>query len=136
MSKKITFTFFFFLLLFVAVICKAFYIQVVNRPRLLAYAQSQAIKKETIHPKRANIYDRNGAPLAINIPAYDLFIMPQNEEMTADGIKKLVELLPGLDYENIRKKVITRKTFTWIARKARFDTDKYEELKKSEASEK
>ena len=130
MSKKITFTFIVFVALFLTIIGKAFYIQVVNRSRLLSYAKSQAIKKETIHPKRANIFDRNGSPLAINVPAYDLFIMPQNEEMTADGIKKLVEIVPKLDYDNIRKKVITRKTFTWIARKLRLSQEDFEELKK------
>lgn len=129
MSKKITFIFFIFVFFFIAIICKAFYIQVVNRERLLAYSQSQVIKKEIIHPRRGNIYDRNGAPLAINVPAYDLFIMPQEEDMTADGIKKLVETIPELDYNDIRNKVITRNKFTWIARKVRLKSEQLESLK-------
>lgn len=130
MSKKITFVFISFVFLFLLVLGKAFYIQVINRSKLINYSKSQVIKKETIHPQRAAIFDRNGAPLAINVPAYDLFMMPQTTQMTADGIKKLVKIIPSLNYEKLRKDVITRKRFTWVARKQRLTSEEVKKLKK------
>lgn len=130
MSRRITVVFSIFFILFLAILAKAFYIQVIQRKKLLAYSQSQVIRKEIIHPKRSNIYDRTGAPLAINIQAYDIFMMPQEKQMTAEEIRNLVKVLPSLNYHKIRNQVITRKSFTWIARKVRLTDRQLKQLQR------
>ena len=130
MSKRITFVFLVFVVFFLAIVSKAFYIQIYNQKTLKNYAQSQVLRKEVIHPKRASVFDRNGAPLAINITAYNLFMMPQDIQLTAEGIRKLVDIIPTLNYEKIRKDVITRKKFTWISRKQKLNEDQLKKLKK------
>ena len=69
-----------FCFLFTVVISKAFYIQVVNKQRLLNYAKSQFIREVKEYPNRGNILDRNGSPLAINVHVYNLFTIPKNKD--------------------------------------------------------
>ena len=79
MKNRIFFSFVVFVFLFAVVVSKAFYIQVVNKARLLAYAKSQFIREVKEYPNRGNILDRNGGPLAINVHVYNLFTIPKNK---------------------------------------------------------
>ena len=80
MKNRIFFSFLIFCLLFGVVISKAFYIQIINKQRLLAYAKSQFIREVKEYPNRGNILDRNGSPLAINVHVYNLFTIPKNKD--------------------------------------------------------
>jgi cell division protein FtsI/penicillin-binding protein 2 len=72
MKKKIIIIFSFMVFLYFAVVAKAFYIQVINKDKLIAYSESQTVRKIKVYPKRGHILDRNGTPLAINIRQYNL----------------------------------------------------------------
>lgn len=126
---KIVFTFLLFCLLFLAVLSKAFYVQVINRDKLLTYLDSQIVRTTKIYPNRGNIYDRNGSPLAINIKTYSIFTIPT--QLQGDGVlKKLAQILPQHSFNNLREIVGKRKKYTWLARKVSLSDDQVEEIKK------
>jgi cell division protein FtsI (penicillin-binding protein 3) len=68
-----------FCILFTAVAVRAFYIQIVDRDKLLAYSRSQLIREVKEYPKRGFIYDRNGHPLAMNVQKFNVFIIPKSD---------------------------------------------------------
>ena len=72
MKIKITSIFLFFIIAFTAILAKALYVQVLNRDKLIAYSESQVVRKTKIYPKRGYILDRNENPLAINVQKYKI----------------------------------------------------------------
>ena len=118
MKNKLLFSFSLMSFLFVAVIAKAFYVQIVTSKKLMAYSDSQTMRSTKIYPKRGYILDRNQHPLAINIQKYDLFTFVKNEKLLDKELKVLERIIPELNYKYIREQVFKRKKFTWIKRKA------------------
>jgi cell division protein FtsI (penicillin-binding protein 3) len=109
---------------------KAFYIQVVNKERLLAYAKSQFIREVKEYPNRGNILDRNGSPLAINVHVYNLFTIPKNK--TAKYYKKLNQLskiVPSLPFAKLKAAVQKRNKYTWLARKVPLNESQLKQIK-------
>lgn len=98
------------------VVLTSFYRQVINRDKLLAYSEQQILRKSTVYPKRGNIYDRHGSPLAINLKTYSIFALPKQIK-DKRVYKKLTRLIPQLSYRKLMKKLKGRKRYTWLARK-------------------
>ncbi len=118
MKNRIFFSFIVFCLLFAVVVSKAFYIQVVNKARLLAYAKSQFIREVKEYPNRGNILDRNGNPLAINIHVYNLFTIPKKKDAEFYArLKLLSKIVPELTFQKLKAQVQNRSKYTWLARK-------------------
>ncbi len=112
---------------------KAFYIQVVNKQKLLTYAKSQFIREVKEYPNRGNILDRNGSPLAINVHVYNLFTIPKNKD--ADfykQLKNLSRIVPNLTYQKLRNLVQKRNKYTWLARKISLTESQLQKIKKLE----
>ena len=133
MKNRIFFSFIVFGFLFAVVISKAFYIQVVNKTKLLAYAKSQFIREVKEYPNRGNIFDRNGNPLAINVHVYNLFTIPKNKN--ADfyrQLKTLSKIVPELPYQKLRDLVQKRNRYTWLARKITLNEEQLKKIKKLE----
>ncbi len=133
MKNRIFFSFIVFSFLFAVVISKAFYIQVVNKSKLLAYAKSQFIREVKEYPNRGNIFDRNGNPLAINVHVYNLFTIPKNKN--ADfyrQLKALSTIVPELPYQKLRDLVQKRNRYTWLARKITLNEEQLKKIKKLE----
>ncbi len=130
MKFKITSIFLFLSLLFISVIGKALYIQVVNRDKLIAYSESQMVRKTKIYPKRGYILDRNDNPLAINIQKYNLFTFVKKEENLKQELKQLKKIVPSISLDRILKSIKTRKKFTWIKREIELSKKQVKEIKK------
>ncbi len=133
MKNKIFFSFLVFCFLFAIVVSKAFYIQVVNKQKLLTYAKSQFIREVKEYPNRGNILDRNGSPLAINVHVYNLFTIPKNKD--ADfykQLKNLSRIVPNLTYQKLRGLVQKRNKYTWLARKISLTESQLQKIKKLE----
>lgn len=79
-----------FLLLFLAVIGKLFYLQVLN-PKLSL--EDLYLKNQKIYPSRGKIFDRTGEPLAINQPSYLLYFEPKKITDKDKLIYKLDQIL-------------------------------------------
>lgn len=122
-----------FCLLFTVVVSKAFYIQVVNKQRLLNYAKSQFIREVKEYPNRGNILDRNGSPLAINVHVYNVFTIPKNKDAAFyRELKKLSHVVPELTYPKLKGLVQKRNKYTWLARKLRLSESQLAKMKKLE----
>lgn len=133
MKNRIFFSFMIFCFLFTVVISKAFYIQVLNKERLLSYAKSQFIREVKTYPNRGNILDRNGSPLAINVHVYNLFTIPKNKDIEFyNQLKGLSKAVPELTYPKLKALVQKRTRYTWLARKVTLSEAQLQKIKKLE----
>lgn len=133
MKNRIFFSFIVFCFLFAVVASKAFYIQVVNKAKLIAYAKSQFIREVQEYPNRGNILDRNGNPLAINVHVYNLFTIPKNKNADFySQLKELSKIVPELSYPKLRSLVSKRNRYTWLGRKIKLSEEQLKKIKKLE----
>ena len=122
------------LLCFVALVGRAFYVQIVNKDFLQNKANANILRTEKVKAMRGVIYDRHGVPLAISTPVMKVVIDPRDyfeakaqfEEITAELAKdptnrKLKRQLPdknlnldeladavGMDRAELKKKMHDR----------------------------
>lgn len=129
MKAKTTFVFFLLTFLFLGVGIKAFYVQVVNRDKLIAYSHSQIVRETKTYPKRGHILDRNGAPLAINVQKYNIFTFGKDLDEFKKELPKLKRIIGNIDTNTLYKNVSKRKKFTWIERKIDLEDEAVEQLK-------
>lgn len=129
MKSKITFTFFLMTFLYLSVIAKGFYVQVLNRDKLLAYSHSQIAREVKIYPRRGHILDRNGSPLAINVQKYNVFTFGKDMDKIKDELSVVKDVMPDIDKKDLFKEISKRKKFTWIARKVELKEKEVQKLK-------
>lgn len=122
------------LLCFLALIGRAFYVQVINKEFLQNKANAKILRTDKIKAMRGVIYDRNGVPLAISTPIMRVVIDPRdyfdNKKLYDETIqalekdpnnRKLKRQLPdknlnldeladavGMDRADLRKKMEAR----------------------------
>lgn len=88
----------FVVLLFLLLLARFFYVQVLEYQRYHTLAENNRISPVPAPPTRGLIVDRNGVVLAHNYSAYTLEITPSktgNLDATIDGLAQLVEITPG-----------------------------------------
>jgi cell division protein FtsI (penicillin-binding protein 3) len=130
-KNRIFFSFIAFCFLFAIVVSKAFYIQVVNKSKLLTYSKSQFIREVKEYPNRGNILDRNSNPLAINVHVYNLFTIPRNKSAEFyNQLNHLSKIVPELPYQKLRSLVQKRNRYTWLGRKIHLSDDQLKKIKK------
>ncbi|AWD69813.1 penicillin-binding protein PBP3 [Acinetobacter schindleri] len=89
------------LLCFLALIGRAFYVQVINKEFLQNKANAKILRTDKIKAMRGVIYDRNGVPLAISTPIMRVVIDPRDY---FDNKKLYDETIQALEkYPNNRK---------------------------------
>ncbi len=66
---------------------------------------------------RADIVDRNGELLAVNLQASSLYANPREVSDPAGLAQKLVDVLPGLSLAELEQKLSSKRAFVWIKRK-------------------
>ncbi|MGB0453795.1 MAG: penicillin-binding protein [Bacteriovoracaceae bacterium] len=121
-NKKLKAITIIFGVLFVGVISRAFWLQVIDRENLLKRYEKQVFRERKVYPKRGNIYDRDGNPLAINIKTYSLFVIPSQLSKISE-LKVLSKFIPKFNYRKFSKKIKDRNRFTWVARKVELNND-------------
>jgi cell division protein FtsI (penicillin-binding protein 3) len=94
----------------------------------MARANSQFLRQVTVYPKRGNIYDREGIPLALNVQTYNIFTIPKvvTDKST---YRKLEKIIPELEYKDSLKKIYKRNKFTWLGRKLKLSDPQVAKLK-------
>ena len=65
---------------------------------------------------RADVVDRNGVLLATSLSTASLYVNPQEVFDVDKAVEKLTHVLPELDREGLRRKMIGDHRFSWIAR--------------------
>lgn len=128
-KNRIIFVFTCFCLFFLLVLGKAFKVQLIDAGDLIVRANSQFLRQATVYPKRGNIYDRSGHPLALNVQTYSIFTIPKATEGKNEVYKKLSKIVPELSYKEMVSSVKKRKRFTWIGRKLKLSKDQVEQIK-------
>jgi cell division protein FtsI (penicillin-binding protein 3) len=131
-KKRIISAFTLFTVLFLAVILKAFYVQIINQNDLLEYSKRQTLRSRKVYPNRGHILDRSGSPLAINVRTYSLFIIPKNVKEKKKLVRELVKIAPKLSYNELMNRIKNRSKYTWLARKISLDNEQAEKIKKLE----
>ena len=114
MRIKLLITFSFMSLLFLIVIAKAFHVQIISHDKLMKYSNKQFYKEIKTYPKRGNIYDRNGNPLAVNVESYSLFTIPKKGRFNKWEVRKLSRMIKGINFNALWKNLTKRKKYTWI----------------------
>ncbi len=128
-SGKVLGAYFFFVFLFAVIWSKAFYIQHIQRDKLVRYAQAQLYRKMKLSPKRGNIYDRHAGPLAINIQRYSLYTFPDEEKKQLKKYKALVKIVPTLKLQDLESKSKNRKKYTYLERNIDLTEEQVEKIK-------
>jgi penicillin-binding protein 2 len=100
-------------LLLGALFARLFYLQVVRHEYFSDLSQGNRIRIEPIPPPRGLILDRNGEPLALNRPAYQLELTREQTPDLDDTLQRLValDLLPAEDVARTRRTIMARRAF-------------------------
>lgn len=121
---KIQIVFISFILLFLAIGAKLFYIQAFQND---TYASNVYLKTNRIEPTRGQIFDRNGEPLVLNKTEYRLFINPQLLK-DKDRATRDIDSVLHVGEATISAKVTSPKR--WVAVKSGLTSDQKQKLEK------
>ncbi|MGP8155122.1 MAG: penicillin-binding protein [Smithella sp.] len=113
---KIVMIFMIFLVLFIALISRAFQLQVLSGQKLKKLATRQHTSVLQLQPERGIIYDRNGEKLAVSIMADSVCADPSKIVDPVKTSRQIAEIL-NLDSQMVFKKLSAQKNFSWLARR-------------------
>ena len=105
-----------FLILFVALISRAFQLQILAGKDLRSIAQRQHMKTLQMLPERGIIFDRNGEKLAASVLMDSVCADPSKIRDPRAFANKMAGLL-SVDRKLILKRISAGKNFCWIARR-------------------
>jgi cell division protein FtsI (penicillin-binding protein 3) len=95
---------------------RAFYLQVLQKDRLVKLAEKQHQRIVQLTPGRGAIYDCNNAPLAVSIEMDSCYAETRNLENLPDAAAKLAPIL-GFNREELQAKLQASRNFMWLARR-------------------
>ncbi|MEA1970947.1 MAG: penicillin-binding transpeptidase domain-containing protein [Thermodesulfobacteriota bacterium] len=104
-----------FLVLYVALVSRAFQLQVVSGETLGKLADRQHKKSLTLYPERRFIFDRNGQKLAATVMADSVYVDPSSVEDRRKVSSKLSSIL-GVKRQKVAGAVSSPGSFRWVAR--------------------
>ena len=106
---------------------KLFIIQIRDRSRLVAYAERQLRRTLLVRPRRGDVADARGRPLAVSIKAPSLFA---NAREVGDPLKasRALEKILGGSAEDYFEKLSGRRRYVWLKRK--IDPDQKKKIEK------
>ena len=105
-----------FMLLFIALVSRAFQLQILSAKYLQSLAKKQHTKVLLLQPERGVIFDRNGAKLAASVLAGSVFADPSKINDSRQTAEKISRLL-NIDKKATLEKISRAKSFCWLARK-------------------
>ncbi len=105
-----------FLVLFIALISRAFQLQVLSGQKLKTIAHRQHTAALQLQPQRGVIYDRNGEKLAVSVMADSVCADPSRISDPVKDSAKIAKIL-NLDKRAVLKKISEPKNFCWLARR-------------------
>ena len=89
---------------FVALICRLFFIQIVDGKKLQKLASSQWLRDLPLSSRRGDILDCNGIVLASSVTTYDVYVRARNVK-DANALSRIIADSLNLSYEKVYKKV-------------------------------
>ena len=128
-KKRMKIELFIFLILFVVLIVRIGYLQLVKGKELKQMAYEQQNLERTISPKRGVIYDSNGKILAVSSTVESVTVNPMNiKDEDKEKVARALSDIFELDYEKVFSKVSRKSSIETIIKK--IDKDKSNELRK------
>ena len=95
---------------------RAFFLQVLQKDRLVKLAEKQHQRVVALTPGRGAIYDRNNAPLAVSLEMDSCYAETRNLENLPEAAAKLAPLL-GVSREELAAKLKASRNFVWLSRR-------------------
>ncbi|MCK4503566.1 MAG: penicillin-binding protein 2, partial [Desulfuromonadales bacterium] len=105
-----------FIIAFVVIAGRAYYLQVVLSPDLKHRADQQRQQVVKLAPQRGAIFDRNGDVMAVSLAVESLYADPVKIKDPQHVATKLAVLLQSSKKE-LTRKLSSRKRFVWLERK-------------------
>jgi cell division protein FtsI (penicillin-binding protein 3) len=115
-KRRIRFAGGLFIVLFLAVVARTFYLQVIDSDRLQKLAERQHQRAVPLTPDRGTIYDRTGNPLAVSVEMDSCYAEPRAIKNPAATASKLAPLLQ-MSVAELQKKLTGSRGFVWLARR-------------------
>jgi len=117
-----------FILAFVGVAARFFYLQIIEHDKYEQIAVKQQTSDITVTAKRGTIYDVNGNELAISASAYMVTIAPNKieDEETREMLTEILSETLGLSYDDVYKKTLRNNQYEVITRGV--EKDVYDKL--------
>uniref|UniRef100_A0A831U270 PASTA domain-containing protein n=1 Tax=Geobacter metallireducens TaxID=28232 RepID=A0A831U270_GEOME len=106
----------FFVLLFALTVCRAFYLQVIERDHLLKLADRQHQRIIPLTPVRGTIYDANGAALAVSVEMDSCYAEPKSIADLNGAAARLAPIF-GMPKEAVLKRLQGNRNFVWLQRR-------------------
>ena len=112
-GRRIVAASFIIMVLLGALFARLFYLQVVRHDYFSELSQGNRIRIDPMPPPRGLILDRQGEPLALNRPAYQLELTREQTPDLDDTLARLValELLPADDVARTKRTILARRAF-------------------------
>ncbi len=107
---------FVFLLAFMLVAGRAYYLQVANAEVWQERAQKQLQRVIPLAPQRGTIYDRNGRELAVSLENDSVYAEPPRVKDPSEAARLLSKAL-DLSRQELEKKLSSDKGFVWLKRR-------------------
>lgn len=105
-----------FLILFIALITRAYQIQVLNGQSLKARADRQHTATLRVESERGIIFDRNGVKLAVSVMSDSVCADPSKIENVRRTSAKLASIL-NVEEKSLLNRMSKAKNFCWLARR-------------------
>jgi len=106
----------FFIIAFLALLFRAFQLQILSGEKLKNMAQRQHTAIVQLQAERGMIYDRNGEKLAVSVLADSVYADPTRVADPAKASKQIAGIL-NLDRQAVMKKIAESKSFCWLSRR-------------------
>ncbi|GFO68895.1 penicillin-binding protein [Geomonas limicola] len=105
-----------FALVFVVTAGRAFYLQVLQKERLVKLAEKQHQRVVALTPGRGGIFDQHNAPLAVSIEMDSCYAEVKHLENVPEAATRLAPLL-GYSVAELEAKLKASRNFVWLGRR-------------------
>lgn len=102
-------------LLFLTVVGRSFYLQILQHENLVKKADKQHQHRVDLTPARGSILDRNGTPLAESIHMDSCYAEPRRIK-DIEGTAGVLAPILGISKQELVNRLSVNKSFTWIER--------------------
>lgn len=104
-------------------VAKAGHLQLSLGDDLKNLAEKQYVRKLKVAAPRGNIYDRNGLPLAVSVPATSVYAAPRDIEDPAAVAAQVAPIL-GKNQRKLESRLDSERAFIWLGRRISPETAK------------
>ncbi len=99
-----------------AIVLRLYYLQGPRHEEFLKQAEGQSGRTFEVTPRRGDIYDRQGVPLAISVAVESIYAVPP-EILNPDLAARLLAPILSVPRKELAERLQSPKYFCWVKRK-------------------